>query len=68
MVECVKVIRTLAPSSQPSPSAEASFEACITEKLEQLDSRWRIAKKRIIDIFWELQMDMEQSMNYAVLC
>lgn len=46
------------------PSAEASFASYITEKLKLLDSRRRmIAEKKISDIIWGLQMDMEQSMT-----
>ena len=66
MVECLKVMRTPAPSIQPSPSAESTFAAYITEKLKRLDSRRRIiAENRISDTLWELEMEMEQSMTTA---
>lgn len=64
MVECLKVMKSPESSATAGPSAEASFASYITEKLKLLDSRRRmIAEKRISDIIWELQMDMEQSMT-----
>ena len=62
MVECLKVMKTPETSATAGPSAEASFARCITEKLKLLDGRRKlITEKRISDIIWELQMDMEQS-------
>lgn len=64
MMECLKVMKTPESSATAGPSAEASFASYITEKLKLLDNRRRmIAEKRISDIIWELQMDMEQSMT-----
>ena len=61
MMECLKVIKTPESSATAGPSAEASFASYITEKLKLLDNRRRmIAEKRISDIIWELQIDMEQ--------
>ena len=64
MMECLKVMKTPESSATAGPSTEASFASYITEKLKLLDNRRRmIAEKRISDIIWELQMDMEQSMT-----
>lgn len=64
LMECLKVMKTPEFSVTAGPSAEASFASYITEKLKLLDSRRRmIAEKKISDIIWGLQMDMEQSMT-----
>ena len=62
MVECLKVMKAPESSATAGPSAEASFGSYITGKLKLLENRRRmIAEKRISDIIWELQMEMEQS-------
>lgn len=64
MMECLRIMKTPESSVSGDFKAESSFGVYITEKLKLLDNRRRmIAEKRITDIIWELQMDMEQSVS-----